>query len=79
MKVYYILRRGVRSTVPIPGQILHSGPTVVPILPLRGHAQHACQLLHQREYYCCHQQGIMCSQTSVHCNAVEWYYSLIAP
>jgi hypothetical protein len=65
MKVYYILHRGVWSTVPIPGQILHSGPTVVPILPRRGRGQQSTQLYYQWEYYCCHQQGIMLSQTTV--------------
>ena len=56
--MYYILHSGVREHVPVPQQILHNDPTVVPVLPRHRRAQQAGQLYHQWEYYRHHQQGI---------------------
>ncbi len=64
-EVYYIFHSCERENIPISGQILHSGPTVVPILPQRGFAQQASQRHYQREYCFQHQQGITLLQTSV--------------
>ncbi len=56
--MYYILHSGVREHVPIPQQILHNDPTVVPVLPRHRRAQQAGQLHNQWEYYRHNQQGI---------------------
>jgi hypothetical protein len=63
--MYYILHSGVREHVPVPQQILHHDPTVVPVLSRHRRAQQARQLHHQREYYRHNQQGIGLSPTKL--------------
>ncbi len=63
--MYYILHSGVREHVPVPQQILHNDPTMVPVLPRHRRAQQAGQLYHQREYYRHNQQGIGLSSSKL--------------